>query len=72
MRETATLDKMFRSIVADGHITSVQAMEDLRFPGELEHVPSYVSYGTPDGSPRLHGWVLGAGIYYRTSVCYIF
>jgi hypothetical protein len=52
MRESGPVAQLFRSLVAEGHITPVRAMEDLRLPGELTHVPSYVSYGTPDVPPR--------------------
>lgn len=48
MRESGPVAELFRSLVDAGHIAPVQAMENLRFPGELMHVPSYVSYGTPE------------------------
>lgn len=48
MRKPGPIAEMFHELVAAGHVTPVENMEDLRFPGELTHVPSYISYGTPE------------------------
>ncbi len=48
MRETGPDSELFRLMVEAGQITPVESMENLRHPGELMHVPSYVSYGTPE------------------------
>ncbi len=51
MRETGPIASIFLELVEGGHINPVVAMEELRLPGELPHVPSYISYGTPDVKP---------------------
>lgn len=37
---------MFKELVADGYISPVSRMEELRFPGELPYVPTFATYGT--------------------------
>lgn len=39
---------MFREMIAQGHISPVEHMENLRLPGEFVTVPSITTYGTPE------------------------
>ena len=39
---------MFLEMVAQGHISPVEHMENLRLPGEYVAVPSITTYGTPE------------------------
>jgi hypothetical protein len=64
MRESGPVAEMFRSMIEAGHLTPVTAMEDLRLPGELASVPSYVTYGTPEVPANL-GSGLNAELGYR-------
>ena len=64
MRNSGPVAEMFRSMIAAGHLTPVTAMEDLRLPGELAKVPSYVTYGTPEVPANL-GSGLNAELGYR-------
>ena len=40
--------KMFLEMIAQGHIKTVEHMEELRLPGELIAIPTITTYGTPD------------------------
>jgi len=41
-----TVTDMFRELIREGHIKPVEHMETLRLPGELDAVPSRLTYGT--------------------------
>jgi hypothetical protein len=47
-REAGPVAAIFRELVAQGHITPMEHMEDMRPPGEFDFVPTIVTYGTPD------------------------
>jgi hypothetical protein len=47
-REPGPVATVFNDLVAQGYITPVMHMEDLRLPGEFDSVPTLVTYDTPD------------------------
>jgi hypothetical protein len=53
VRKPGPVTDMFLSLVAAGHVVPVETMQNLRLPGELIHVPSYVSYSTPEVPTRV-------------------
>lgn len=46
MAQNLSVTEMFNEMVRLGQLTPVERMEDMRFPGELNHVTTYATYGT--------------------------
>lgn len=46
MSNELPVTEMFKEMVRLGQIAPKERMEDMRFPGELNHVTTYATYGT--------------------------